>query len=800
MSHISSSFLYRFLDDVWDLLPTEDRKLFEAYWKGQVRIAANIESKTIEAGQAIEVSEVPVFLTQRWNRFVMDADTTDQFEQVDSLTLLLTAPMLLSRETVFFDTLVVSNASGQINHEETLRFFDDAVHGLRYGKLIKGTISIKLDGFEFTPNRDYVVNERDGTVQALDDGRIPTEDIVTITYQHEEYTRDLDYTVNEASFTIVRTPSSAIATGETVAARYTYNGTATLLLEGTDAAVDTAILTDESKNFSTLLPGRTLTIVSGANAGTYPINAVLSPTEIQIATLFPLAQASDVVYTINAFPHGVKIDAQIESIPVLQDLVDDPCSVLIEDIDYVVRDGLLSSRTAFLKSAIGPTEIQQRQAWAEITRVDDETPYRNFGVLIDFYRKNSEAYRLALQGLWFTFWTGSTPGNLGRGLHILLGLPFARRAGTISRVDTDLAEIDITEPSGRIITYSIPDGLDPTFARDDEVARFDSLTTGVQIIDRNNDPGFVTSRLGRAGIAKFLTDNATTGFGDTDETKALELLEHHLFLPQVLVEAITQRVNVTELVTFLDNMKPQWTEYVFSFSVEESESITFSEEIDPLDQSIDLTTTVDNNECNKSVILGEYILHRTTGEILGAGSQAAGNFRDLGADFVVTGTDTGDFVRIDAGLFKGFHLVLERQSATVLSLDIPDAALQTALGLEYFVLSEEQCRLDHDSIQIRKEHTLLPGTDYPAPATLNTKTDVDLAGLGLTDDETKALLLVDIGIGGAEVQAITDADVSAGELDVGSPPGTVTRDHEIASAALKRTNNVGPVVTDAYAI
>ena len=76
---ISSAFLYRFLDDVWDLLPTQDRELFEAYWRGQIRIVADLEQKTLEASLSVEVSEVPVFLTERWNRFLMNDETCDLF-------------------------------------------------------------------------------------------------------------------------------------------------------------------------------------------------------------------------------------------------------------------------------------------------------------------------------------------------------------------------------------------------------------------------------------------------------------------------------------------------------------------------------------------------------------------------------------------------------------------------------------------------------------------------------------------------------------------------------------------------
>lgn len=797
---ISSAFLWRFLDDVWDLLPTEDRGLFQAYWIGQVQIAANLEQKALEASLSNEISEVPVFLTDRWNRFLMNDETCDIFSQTDSLVLTGTTAFGISRATAFYDTLKVTNSTGQIAHEETMQFFDSSIRDLRYGKIISGTISVKIGSQEYTPNRDYVVNLEEGTIQALDDGRIPITELATITYQHEEYTRDLDYVVDEVRATVARSASTVIPNGGTVSVSYTYNATATLQLEGDKGSVTLTSLTDETKDFSGLLPERTLTIKSGPNAGTYLINSVVSPTEVQIAGSFVQVQETDVEYAINTFPHGVKVDSNIVSIPFLQDLIRSPTEVLVEGVDYRVSGGILSVRTPFLLSALGPESDRERQAWAEVTKVDEETPYRNFGVLIDFYRTNSEAYKLALQGLWYTFWTGSTPGNLQRGLHILLALPFARRAGLVTRVDTTTAEIDITESSGRVITYTIPSGLDPVVAVGDDVARFDSLTTGVEIIDRNNEPGFVASRLGRAGINRFLTSNATLGTGDTDETRALTLLEHHLFLPQVLVEAIEQRVNVAELVTFLDNMKPNWDEYVFSFAVSEDETLTLTEILHPLDQALDLTTTVSNNEFNKSFVLDEFYVHSFFGQIIGAGSQATGNFRDFTKDFTVLGVDAGDIIHIPAGLFKGFHLVLERIDDTTLSLDIPDALLQTVLNMEYMVLTEEQSRLDHDSIQLRRENIILPGTDYPAPTTLNTKSDVDPDAAGLTNDDVKALLLIDIGIVGDEVQGITDADVDLQEFDVPVSPGTVTRDHELASAALKRRNNFTATVTDAYAI
>jgi hypothetical protein len=900
---VSSGFLWRFLEDVWDLLPSEDRNLFESYWSAQLQIASNLEHKTLEAALSTGMSTVPVFLTERWNRFVMDEDSCDLFETTDILPLIMYAPIKLVQSTAFFDTVKVSVASGEIYHEETIRFFDNAVHGLRYGDIVADSVSVSLPGFstdgtgatvtandtltkvgafvgvetgmilkisaatpgtpigsytiraktsddtvvidgdfgigaatgvtyeinskyiEYTANRDYAINIGTGQIQALDGGRIPPTEILNIRYRHTSYVRGLDYELDEPGNAIHRIVGTSIADGQNVAVSYTYNATATLSMDGTQGAVSATSLTDATKDFSTLLPDRTLTIKSGPNAGTYPINAVISPTQILITGTFPAVQSTAVVYSIDAFPHGVKVDKEIVSIPVLRDLVDDPLELLIEDVDFTVSDGILATRAPFRLASIGPEDLRVRQSWAEVTKVDKETPYRNFGVLIDFYRKNSEAYKQALQGLWYTFWTGSTPGNLQRGLHILLGLPFAKKAGRVSRVNTDLGKIDITDPRGQVITYTIPAGLDPVVSLNDELDRFESLTTGIQIIDRNSEPGFVSTRLGRSGINRFLTDNASLGTGDTDETKALTLLENHLFLPQVLTEAITQRVNVTELVGFLENMKPKWGHYVFSFLVEVDEELIFSEELGDIQVTLDLTTTIGGNPINRSAQESNFTVQsaaalpvapppptmtpathtlvsvqRTNGRIISGGTQAAGNFSAASIDFVDLGIDRGDFVRIDEGIFLGAWEILKRVSASVLSLNIPDGLIVGASNLDFVVFPSERM-LDNDAVNVGRENILKLGTDYFSPAGLNTKTDADLAGSSLRNNDVKALLLIDIGIAGAEVQGITDADVENNEFDVGTPPAApVTRNHEIASAALKRTDNGGPGVTHAFAI
>jgi len=800
---LSASFLYRFIDDVWDLLPTEDRELFETYWRGLVRAGGNLQQKTMEANASLFIEHVPVFLTERWNKYTMDDATADLFVTTEAVVLAGSAETQLQFEAVLFDTLSVSNATRNIPNTESIQFFDNTVRTLRYGKLVPNTISVRNAEIEFTRKRDFTLNETLGEIQRTPNSRIPTDALVSVSYGHEEYTEGLDYVVDEEDVSVARLGvTTAIPSGATVTAGYTYNATSTIPLSSSDGAVlvDLKTFTDTTNTFGGVSPGRILTITSGPNEGTYTVLRVTGMTSLEIVGSFPAVQSGDVVYTIAAFPYAMRVDKNIASIPLLQDLIDGPSIVWIEGVDYIVRDGILASRKALPLQTLGPEEKRTQSLWAEVTKINAQTPYRNFGVLIDFFRENSEEYKLALQGLWFTFWTGSTHGNLVTGLHILMGLPFARNAGTVVSVSD--TQIQIEDGRGQILSYTIPANLVAQVARGDEVVRFQRLVNGVRIIDRINEPGFVAARLGREGISRFLTSNASVGPGDSDETRALTLLENHLFLPQILAEAVTSLINVQEFVTYLDNMKPAWTEYVFSISVSEDETIILSEDEIELSAILNLTTTVSSNEFNQVESFGSNILIGTFGAVLGAGSQAAGNFQDLSRDFTAAGIGKGSVIHILTGDFIGTHAVLERKNDNLLSLDIPDVDLVNDSGLDWRAITEEQARLNHDAPTIRDPNIILDGANYTTPTTLNVQTDADFGSTMLTDEDVKAMLLIDIGISGAEVQAITDADIANGEIQVGTAPGgvPVAQAHQIGSVAVVRTDNGGPGVTDVFAI
>lgn len=277
----------------------------------------------------------------------------------------------------------------------------------------------------------------------------------------------------------------------------------------------------------------------------------------------------------------------LASVPEFQDAVRDESvtALLTEGVDYEVQG---QTRIAF--KAQPPASL-----WARRSLFDQENPWNNFGFLMEVYQKNSPRYTSVIQGLWYAFWNGPKPDNVLRSLYLLLGLPTAREDGVVSAVTS--VSIETTGLNGVVRSFDIPAGLAAIVQLGQSVAQFDPLVTGVAVYDKINKPGFVADEIGRAGIQRFLTDNASRGDGDTDETRALTLLEEVTFLPQISVDAfIYPDVNLGNVRTFLNAIKPLNKTYVFQ--------ITSGDIQEPLDfqdllgsrLDIDLTENVDSNQ------------------------------------------------------------------------------------------------------------------------------------------------------------------------------------------------------------
>ena len=355
--------------------------------------------------------------------------------------------------------------------------------------------------------------------------------------------------------------------------------------------IKTAINLEAGFNFMTTKFENTIPVFTSTTVGItsritfYPTSIPTRNASEFVIGLLP----DDLPLQFPKFPFAFNLGgADVVKVPDLRD------KIRSESVTVFLQQGIdynFSRSTGIIEFAEDPpTDL-----WAKRSFRDEETPYDNFGFLMDIYQKNTQSYVSVLQGLWFAFWEGATPENVRSALYLLFTLPVSREVTTVTSVTA--TEIITTSSAGIVRTFEIPTGLVATVAVGDVLKKFQPLVDGISVFDKVNKPGFIKSEIGRANIQRFLTEDATRGIGDTDETKALDLLEEHTYLPQIKVDAfVTPDINLANVKIFLENIEPLNKTFLFQVIVG-----TFRDEISlkerlSMDIDINVTPNLDSNQ------------------------------------------------------------------------------------------------------------------------------------------------------------------------------------------------------------
>ena len=282
---------------------------------------------------------------------------------------------------------------------------------------------------------------------------------------------------------------------------------------------------------------------------------------------------------------------QMASVPELQDRIggSEVQVSLLEGPDYKV-----DTKSTLLFKAAPPATM-----WAPRVLMNQENPWANFGFLMDLYQPNSQRYADVLQGLWYAYWTGPKPGNLKRSLFLLFGLPTAKEICTVSAVSP--TSISTVSDTGISRTFAVPRGLAPVVSIGDRLDRYAPLVDGIEVLDKANTPGFMTDIIGRTGLSRFMTESASRGEGDTDETRALRLLEEYTFLPQIDVNAfISPDISIGAVKNFLDAIKPANKTYWFQVVTANFKDDVLLNDSYSWSLDMDLSGTLDANDTTYS--------------------------------------------------------------------------------------------------------------------------------------------------------------------------------------------------------
>jgi hypothetical protein len=281
--------------------------------------------------------------------------------------------------------------------------------------------------------------------------------------------------------------------------------------------------------------------------------------------------------------------SKVANIPAFRSNIRDESVTLTleEGTDYVVEE----TGTVSFKSV--PPEM----LWAERTNINKDTPWYNYGFLTGIYQANSPRYVQVIQGLWFALWNGPKPSNVRIALYLLFGLPVSPVDGVVTTLTT--TTIEVTGADGTVYPFTVPSGLeaDPGLTLGGATYQFQPLVTGISVYDKISYPGFVETEIGREGIQRFLTEDATRGYGDTDETKALTMLEEYTFLPQISVDSfIYPDINLGNVKIFLNAFRPLNKTYFFQIIVGNFRELLGLTDRIGIHDSMDLTSNLDSNE------------------------------------------------------------------------------------------------------------------------------------------------------------------------------------------------------------
>jgi len=217
------------------------------------------------------------------------------------------------------------------------------------------------------------------------------------------------------------------------------------------------------------------------------------------------------------------LDPLVMDVPQLQEKIknSDDKVILRRNIDFFLEEFrghkclrfVVSNNVAFdVWEGLVPPE----RMWAETTYLDNRpTIEENFGIPAEFTLDDLSQlpenvdYLSAVQGLWYSYFSGPTLFNVRSGVQILLGLPFAEVAGIIEEIRNDFSTT-----SGRLLvrdakdveivrTYSYPAGLDVEvnpatklpYAVGDSVKQFAPLVKGSDVLDYVSDPEWFSTLL-----------------------------------------------------------------------------------------------------------------------------------------------------------------------------------------------------------------------------------------------------------------------------------------------------------------
>lgn len=262
---------------------------------------------------------------------------------------------------------------------------------------------------------------------------------------------------------------------------------------------------------------------------------------------------------------AIRVSSKYVTIPSLQEEISANPTVLLENWDFTIENGLILFQDGIFTAASPSPEA----LWAECTLWDNSQEIENnFGKFVGLSRYDQAAlttrvpYLSAVRGLMYAMTNGPTVANIRLGLQILLSLPFADERsrvidikepfGTEAGTGLELGRVIVEgmdqneKPTGHRFFYFYPIivGLEDNpatgvpYAVGDVIEQWAPISKGAEIQDYVKDPTWWRKTLYGNEVLKF-------------------------FIFRVLINCEVFNVEDLSLVTnFLRRIKPAYTKFI----------------------------------------------------------------------------------------------------------------------------------------------------------------------------------------------------------------------------------------------
>lgn len=577
------SLFFEAIPDVWRLL--SDTDMLKAIWEGFMQIGSDLLQQAVSARYAASLLDVPLDWIRKFQQFDLEVEQTlvssPEFESdrgsswewaQDGLTVSWENAVLPARSGWALESAFDDRAFTRWSWTATYSQMDNDAYGF---------VGL-FNRSESDVHNALLVGVGNGGRVAILQGSSTTSDMV-------------------------ETAEAVLALDEEVRIDVEYDGQRSVVrVNVTRVSDDTALLEDWE-----------YALTSGSGVEHFEVDTfgiMGCPMNLRPAHSEFRPRAGRVVDgLITALTYlDPSLPAEVQHIPCLQDRWSEPIERMVQDEDYNILDtASLGGRFIAFRSPFASLAFDPSFVLAEYVSWNRNLVRDNFGHDIGIDGPNTKEYKAQVQALYYAYLKGPTRGAIKLGVQVLLGLPFASEAGTVTAINpvysSTHGQIVIDSARTRTTrTYLYPVEVAPAVEVGDDVEVYQALTDGVRIQDYRSDPlwfnPYLLDQHPPGPVDPFeeaLRTPATESRGRIN-LPSWELQKYHVYQVEIGSHLFNFQVLVP-INSFLRSMTQTWKDVIVTVK-----HVLDDELVSDDDQSYDMTWTIADHGGSSTVLDPQY--------------------------------------------------------------------------------------------------------------------------------------------------------------------------------------------------